>query len=218
MNLRYLPIGVRLYLFLAGSLAVLLTPGMAVLYIVGISLDHGPLAGIVSSLGISLGGIFQVAGAAIGVTLLMEASALAPRIITYLGAGYLIYLGIQRLMEQPATDIPVEKMKTPYAKIFIQGFVVNTLNPKGWLFMAAFIPNFVNPGGEPVSVQIAVLGGIFILMGMFTDAIYATAAGGIRKLVRHKKGFGIVQKYIAAGVFIILGVALVVMDWMGKDV
>ena len=162
---------------------------MAVLYIVGISLDRGPLAGIVSSLGISLGGVFQVAGAAIGVTLLMQASEMAPRIITYLGGGYLIYLGIQRLREPPATDIPFEKMKTPYGKIFIQGFVVNTLNPKGWLFMLAFIPHFVTPGGEPIPIQIAVLGGMFILMGTFTDAIYATAAGGEedRKRARQKQ-------------------------------
>jgi len=93
-----LPIeGAKLYLFLAGSLAVLLMPGMAILYIVGISLDRGPWAGIVSSLGISLGGFVQVAGAALGVTLLLEASTLAPRVITYLGASYLIYLGIRRL-------------------------------------------------------------------------------------------------------------------------
>ena len=208
-----LPIeGAKLYLFLAGSLAVLLTPGMAILYIVGISLDRGPWAGIVSSLGISLGGFVQVAGAAAGVTLLLEASTLAPRVITYLGASYLIYLGIRRLMDPPATDIPHENSKTPYGKIFTQGFIVNILNPKGWLFMLAFIPQFITPGAGSVPVQIGILGSVFIILGAFTDSLYAMAAGGIRKAVRHKVGFGVVQKFVAAAVFLGLGFTLILMD------
>ncbi|MEE8295680.1 MAG: LysE family transporter [Sphingomonadales bacterium] len=121
--LEWLPIEAsRLYLFLGASLAVLITPGMAVLYIVGNSLDRGPLAGIVSSLGISLGGIFQVFGAALGVTVLLQTSTLAPMIITYLGAGYFIYLGIKRLKEPPATEIQHPGNKPLMVKFSYKGW------------------------------------------------------------------------------------------------
>lgn len=211
--IEWLPIEAsRLYLFLGASLAVLLTPGMAVLYIVGNSLDRGPLAGIVSSLGISLGGIIQVFGAALGVTLLLEASTLAPVIITYLGAGYFINLGIKRLKEPPATEISRLEQKTPYGKIFVQGMIVNLLNPKGWLFLMAFLPQFINPAEANVTIQMLLFGGAFIVLGFLTDGIYVFAAGGFRKLFSNKAGFANTMKFISGGIFILLGILLVVMD------
>lgn len=211
--LEWLPIEAsRLYLFLGASLAVLLTPGMAVLYIVGNSLDRGPLAGIVSSLGISLGGIFQVIGAALGITLLLKASTLAPVVITYLGAGYFIYLGIKRLKEPPATELSHLAQKTPYAKIFVQGMIVNLLNPKGWLFLLAFLPQFIIPTQGSIPVQMVLFGGLFIVLGIMTDTLYAFAAGAVRKIMKTSKGFMVALKYFGGGIFILLGILLVIMD------
>lgn len=205
----------RLYFFLGASLAVLLTPGMAVLYIVGNSLDRGPLAGIVSSLGISLGGVVQVLGAALGVTLLLEASTLAPKIITYLGAAYFIYLGVKRLKDPPASKITHPGQKTPYGKIFVDGIIVNLLNPKGWLFLLAFLPQFINPAEGSVPAQMLIFGGAFIALGFLTDGFYAFTAGGVRNLFQGHEGFARIQKNIAGTIFIMLGILLVVLDLVG---
>lgn len=188
---------------------------MAVMYIVGVSLDRGTLGGIVSSLGITMAALIQLTGATLGVTLLLEASAKAFSFITYLGAGYLIYLGISRLMEKPLTDIPHASIKTPYLRLFTQGFMVNLMNPKGWLFLVAFIPQFINPVEGSPALQMAALGLIFVITGALTDALYALAAGGVRKLFSHKRAFIAVQKYLAGGIFITLGVLLIVMDLTG---
>ena len=188
------------------------------MFIVGVSLDRGVLGGIVASLGITLASLVQLAGATLGITILLEATPGAFSAITYLGAGYLIYLGIRRLRQKPQKtlgEIPHESLQTPYLKLFTQGFVVNLMNPKGWLFLAAFIPQFINPGAGSPSVQMAILGLIFVITGTVTDAVYAFAAGSVRKLFSHRKAFNAVQTYLSGGIFIALGVMLIVMDLAG---
>ncbi len=95
-----------LTLFVAAALVLLLTPGPAVLYIVARSVDQGRAAGIVSTLGIGVGTLFHVAAAALGVSALLVSSALAFNVVKYLGAAYLIYLGIRKFVESDAVEDP----------------------------------------------------------------------------------------------------------------
>ena len=117
-------------LFLIASLVLLLTPGPAVLYIVARSVQHGRTTGIVSAVGIHTGTIVHIAAAAIGISALVVSSALAFAVVKYLGAAYLIWMGIRTFL---TTDFAAEAPtpgKSSLSRAFRDGFVVNVFNPK----------------------------------------------------------------------------------------
>ena len=164
--------------FLAASLALLVVPGPAVMYIVARAIDQGRSAGIVSALGLATGSVILIAAAALGVSALLAASPMAFNVVRYAGAAYLLYLGIRTALTKPAPTAETHAPREALSRIFAEGIVVNLLNPKTALFFFAFLPQFVNPAGN-VRVQIVVLGLTFSAMGMLTDSIYATVAGAM---------------------------------------
>jgi threonine/homoserine/homoserine lactone efflux protein len=164
--------------FLAASLALLLVPGPAVMYIMARSIDQGRSAGIVSALGLATGSVILIAAAALGVSALLAASPMAFNVVRYAGAAYLLYLGVRTALAKPDPTTESHAPRAPLSRIFAEGIVVNLLNPKTALFFFAFLPQFVNPAGN-VRVQIVVLGLSFSVMGMLTDSIYATVAGAM---------------------------------------
>lgn len=195
-----------LAVFLIASLALLLAPGPAVLYVVARSVDQGRKAGIVSVLGISLGGFVHVFAAAVGLSALLVSSALAFTIVKYLGAAYLIYLGVMTLRSKskPIGDPHYEKK--PLGKIFRQGMVVNILNPKTALFFFTFLPQFVDPARGSVALQITMLGTLFLVMAIVTDGMYAMVAGTLGQWLKNNQSFLKLQKYLSGGIYIFLGV------------
>lgn len=195
-----------LAVFLIASLALLLAPGPAVLYVVARSVDQGRKAGIVSVLGISLGGFVHVFAAAVGLSALLVSSALAFTVVKYLGAAYLIYLGVMTLRSKskPIGDPHYEKK--PLGKIFRQGMVVNILNPKTALFFFTFLPQFVDPARGSVALQITMLGTLFLVMAIVTDGMYAMVAGTLGQWLKNNQSFLKLQKYLSGGIYIFLGV------------
>ncbi len=195
-----------LVVFVLASLALLLAPGPAVLYVVARSVDQGRMAGIVSVLGISLGGWVHVVAAAIGLSALLVSSALAFTVVKYLGAAYLIYLGITTLLAptKPVGDTEIVKMS--HAKIFRQGMIVNILNPKTALFFFTFIPQFVDPSRGSIALQIVFLGSIFLIMAVITDSVYALVAGTLGEWLKTNQQFLKIQKYLSGTIYILLGV------------
>src|SRR5215813_3782984 len=135
----------RFPLFVLASLSLLLIPGPAVLYIVTRSIDQGRLAGLISVLGIEVGGLFHVAAAALGLSAILLSSALAFDIVKYLGAAYLIYLGVRKLLSPVEETGNADIQRESLSRIYWQGFAVNILNPKTALFFFAFLPQFVSP-------------------------------------------------------------------------
>jgi threonine/homoserine/homoserine lactone efflux protein len=122
-----------LALFAAAALALLLVPGPAVLYVVAQSAEHGRLAGIVSVAGVHLGTLVHVAAATVGLSALIVSSAIAFSVVKYAGAAYLVYLGIRRLLtREPAELLPARDESL--SRLFVEGAVVNVLNPKTALF------------------------------------------------------------------------------------
>jgi len=199
-----------LLIFVIASLALLLAPGPAVLYVVARSVDQGRLAGIVSVLGISLGGWVHVVAAAAGLSALLVSSAFAFTVVKYLGAAYLIYLGVTTLMTptKQVDDTPIVKMS--HAKIFQQGMIVNILNPKTALFFFTFIPQFVDPMRGSVALQIVFLGSLFLIMAVITDGIYAIVAGTLGQWLKTNQRFLAIQKYLSGSIYIFLGVTTAV--------
>ena len=198
--------GSSFFVFVLASLALLLAPGPAVLYVVARSIDQGRMAGIVSVLGISLGGWVHVFAAAVGLSALLVSSAVAFSVVKYLGAAYLIYLGITTLMAPTRSVENPEIIKMSHGKIFRQGMIVNILNPKTALFFFTFIPQFVDPGRGSVALQIVFLGSVFLLMAIVTDGVYAIVAGTLGQWLKTNQSFLKVQKYLSGSIYILLGV------------
>lgn len=193
-------------LFLAASLALVLTPGPAVLYIVTRSVDQGRRAGLMSVLGIEAGNLVHVIAAAVGVSALLMSSALAFEIVRYLGAAYLIYLGVRKLMT-PAQrlDVAVVKEKNLW-RIFSQGAIVAVLNPKTALFFLAFLPQFVDPSAGQVPLQTFVLGLIVVSIAVVSDSCYALLAGTAGNWLKNSVWYLRFQRYVSGGIYIGLGV------------
>jgi threonine/homoserine/homoserine lactone efflux protein len=194
-----------LTLFFVAAAVLLITPGPAVLYIVARSIDQGRVAGIVSTLGISFATFFHIAAAAWGVSALLLQSALAFNIIKYLGAAYLIYLGIRKFLVREEVDTKIVLEQQSLRRIFFQGAIVNLLNPKTALFFFAFLPQFVNPALGSVALQILFLGILFILMALVSDGMYALLAGTAGNWLRGNLQFLRAQRYVAGTIYIALG-------------
>ena len=141
---RRVPDPSRLALFVGAALLLLVVPGPSVLYIVTQSISHGRRAGIVSVAGITTGTLVHIVAATVGLSALLASSALAFDVVKYLGAAYLIAVGIRRLAgwERERSREPERR---DLGRLYRQGIVVNTLNPKTALFFLAFLPQFVDP-------------------------------------------------------------------------
>lgn len=196
----------NLPVFLLAALILLLTPGPAVLYIIARSMDQGRLAGFVSVISIEVGNSFHVLAATLGLSAILLSSALAFTIIKYLGAAYLIYLGIRRLLTRDHDrEIAVLKQER-LRRIFSQGVLVATLNPKTALFFLAFLPQFVDPSAGSVTLQLLTLGGLFVMMAIVTDGIYALLASTAGGWLKRNRSFLRAERYVVGSVYFGLGV------------
>jgi len=198
-----------IWLFVMAAATLLIIPGPAVFYIMARSIDQGKNAGLVSVLGVSLGGAVHVLAGAIGVSAILMTSATAFQIVKYLGAAYLIYLGCKTLFSS-SDGITSQIPKAPHKKlrkIFYESALVEVMNPKTALFFLAFFPQFISPAAGSVTAQFLLLGTIFIILALLSDGLYALLAAGIRKrIVGSNVGSKLLNRitgyfYIVLGVF-----------------
>jgi threonine/homoserine/homoserine lactone efflux protein len=194
-------------LFISAALVLLVIPGPAVFYILGRSIGQGRGAGLVSALGISVGSLFHTAAAAVGLSALLMSSAVAFSAVKYLGAAYLIYLGIQKLRNEEAAEFSGSIRPVKLIRIFAQGIVVNVLNPKAALFFLAFLPQFVDPARGHVAGQILFLGVLFAVLGVTSDSLWALFAGTVAHWLRGNARWMRTQRYVSGGMLISLGLA-----------
>jgi threonine/homoserine/homoserine lactone efflux protein len=205
-------------LFVAAALALLLVPGPAVIYVVARSVEGGRLTGLVSVLGVELGTLLHVVFAAAGLSAIVVSSAAAFSVVKWLGAAYLIWLGLKSILGRDGGD-----EETPSGgegnrfRVFSQSVLVQVLNPKVALFFLAFLPQFVDPSRGAAWIQIVVLGATLAILGLFTDGLYALLGGTAGEWVRkHSVGAGLRRagRYVTGGVYIALGAVAAVS---GKD-
>src|SRR5882724_2309908 len=195
------PDSTSLWLFGLAALALLAIPGPAVLYIVVQSSEQGRRVGLASVGGVHLGTLVHVAAASAGLSALIVASSVAFSAVKYAGAGYLVYLGVRRLLDRAART-QVERAREPLRRAFVRGTIVNALNPKTALFFLAFLPQFLAPDRGGIWSQALVLGFVFVGLGLVTDSLYALAAGSVAGLLRRKRnvvGYGSGLVLIALG-------------------
>jgi len=194
-------------LFIAAALVLLVTPGPAVLYIVARSIDQGRQAGLVSMLGVHAGTLVHVAAAAAGLSALLAASAMAFSVAKYLGAAYLIFLGVRRLLDRTTSVTSPRPERRHLRRAFLDGVVVNVLNPKTALFFLAFLPQFVMTARGDVGAQIVGLGLLFVGLGVITDGLYAVGAGTAAHWLRGNPQFVRSERWVSGSMYIGLGLA-----------
>jgi threonine/homoserine/homoserine lactone efflux protein len=196
----------RLLLFVGASLALLLVPGPAVLYVVTQSIDQGRRAGLASVGGIFSGTLVHIAAATVGLSALLASSAVAFDVVKYAGAAYLIVVGLRRLLGRDESPVVQTPQARSLGRLYRQGIVVNVLNPKTALFFLAFLPQFVDPELGRAWLQILELGLTFMVLGLITDSIWALAAGSAGETLRQSRRWAQVQRYVSGSVFVGLGV------------
>jgi threonine/homoserine/homoserine lactone efflux protein len=206
-----MPEASTLALFAVAAITLLVIPGPSVLYIVTRSVDQGRAAGLASVGGIHVGTLVHVAAAAFGLSALLVSSATAYNAVRWVGAAYLVWLGVRRLLarEEDAAAIAgggPDARRQGLRRVFAQGVVVNVLNPKTALFFFAFLPQFVDTTRGSVQFQVVVFGVAFVLLGLVSDGTYAVAASAGARWLRRRPGVARTSRLVSGGVLISLGV------------
>lgn len=193
--------------FSGAALLLLIVPGPAVMYIVTRSATQGRTAGLVSVLGIHVGTLVHVVAAVAGLSAVLAASATAFTAVKLAGAAYLVWLGVQALRSRgdgigPAADAGGS---ASLRRVFVDGIVLNILNPKTALFFLSFVPQFIDAGGTATTSQLLLLSAIFIGLGLVTDGAYAVAGGWVggrlrrSERVRRRASIGAGVTYLGLG-------------------
>ena len=191
--------------FAIASVVLLVIPGPAVIYILNRSVANGRSIGLASVLGIELGTFMHVLAATVGLSAILATSENAFNVVKYLGASYLVVIGLRTISRQPrAVNASADSMTKVQA--FRQGFIINTLNPKVALFFLSFLPQFIDPNKSSNALQSLVLGTVFVACGFITDGIYALTASSLRETLVKGKALPFVQQYVAGVVFVLLGI------------
>ncbi len=195
-------------LFFLAALTLVAIPGPNHLYITTRSIGEGRRAGFMSAFGVETGTLVHVAAAAAGLSAVVAASATAFGILRYAGAAYLLYLAVRTLRGGDGHE-EIRLKPQPLHRVYLDGVLVNVLNPKVVLFFLAFLPQFVDQDAGAVPAQIVVLGLVLTLIGLTVDLIYAAAAGSIGGWLRSRPAFRRRQRYATGIIYLGLGAATV---------
>jgi len=167
--------------FALAALALAALPGPSVLFIIGRSLSLGRAAGLLSVVGNASGMALQVAAVAAGIGALVASSIVAFTIIKFVGAAYLIYLGVQAIRHRNrVTGAGSRATPRTLRQVYGEAVIVGVSNPKSIVFFVAILPQFVSRGSGSVPLQLAELGVVFLLFAVAFDSIWALTAGQAR--------------------------------------
>jgi threonine/homoserine/homoserine lactone efflux protein len=186
----------RLALFLAAALLLAITPGPGIFYVLARTLAGGRREGIHSSLGTFIGGLFHVFAAALGVSAILAASAVAFHTVKYAGAAYLVFLGIRMIRTRDA-EMTLAAARSQGA--FRQGIFTEALNPKTALFFLSFIPQFIAPERGHVFFQFIILGAISVILNTTVDLVVVLLAAPLERKLKSSPRFRSRQR-VASGV------------------
>ena len=196
--------------FVIAGLLLNITPGTDTIYILTRSITQGRKAGVYSVLGISTGGLVHTVFASFGLSVILAKSALIFTIVKYIGAIYLMYLGIRMIIDKSNSlkQINPGIEEISLKKIYRQGLITNLLNPKVALFFLAFMPQFINPDHTHNAFPFIILGLTFLTTGTFWCLFLANASSVITKTLRKSDKTGIIMQKISGMIFIGLGLKL----------
>jgi threonine/homoserine/homoserine lactone efflux protein len=200
----------RALLFLAAAVLLAITPGPGIFYVLARTLAGGRKEGIQSTLGTFVGGLFHVGAAALGISAILAASAVAFHTVKYAGAMYLVWLGV-RMIRSRNTEMPVETSR-PTQGAFRQGIFTEVLNPKTALFFLSFIPQFIAPEYGHVLLQFAGLGAVSVSLNTAADMVVVLLAAPLERQLKSSVRFRRGQRTASGLGMIGLGVYVALAD------
>jgi threonine/homoserine/homoserine lactone efflux protein len=200
----------RFLLFFVAALLLAVTPGPGIFYVLARSLAGGRREGILSSFGTFVGGLFHVLAAALGVSAILAASAVAFHTVKYAGAAYLVWLGIRMIRTRNA-EMAVSSSQ-PSQGAFRQGILTEVLNPKTALFFLSFIPQFIAPERGHVFLQFVVLGALSVLLNTAADLLVVFLAAPLERKLKSSARFRRGQRTASGLGMITLGAYVALAD------
>ena len=169
--------------FLVTSIIVILLPGTGVLYTLSVGLGQGIRPSIVAAFGCTLGIVPHILASIIGLAAVLHTSALAFQILKYLGVAYLFYMAWMIMREDGALQVSERRMKTPYARVILNGILLNVLNPKLTLFFLAFLPQFVPAATGNPTLTMLWLSAVFMVLTFLVFVGYGAFAAAARNQI-----------------------------------
>ena len=191
--------------YIAATIVVLAIPGPTTMLVVSYALTQGRRSAAASVLGVALGDATAATASLLGLGAILVASATAFTVLKWIGAAYLVWLGIKLWRSKPAAFGIEAPVATPSKNIFLHAYAVTALNPKGIVFFIAFLPHFIAPGPS-VAPQLFLLGATFVVLGILNAAIYAYAAAAIGSRLRSPASVRLINRI--GGSFLISAAAL----------
>lgn len=198
--------------YLAVLTGFVFLPGPATLLTLTRAASSGTRAGVATGLGIAVGDLVHTALAVVGISAIVLASALLFAVVKYLGAAYLVYLGLRALLERRDPAAPGGAGRVAPKAAFRQAVLAEVLNPKSALFFLAFLPQFVDPAAGWVALQLTLLGVLFVAMGLVSTLIVAVSAGGIGGLLRRNPAAMRWQGKLVGTIYCGLGLRLALQE------
>ena len=195
-------------LFLLAGVLLNLTPGQDSMFVIGQSLTGGFRAGVAAALGIGIGTVFHTVAAALGLSAILATSPLAFSVVKFLGAGYLVYLGLKLILSKPAGAVAGAVVPATPRAVLRQGVVTNVLNPKVALFFLAFLPQFIDPASGTRILAVVVLGAVFLTTGFLWCLVLAAAAARLQPFFLRNPRFRSIVDRVVGGLFVVLGARL----------
>ncbi|MER9356015.1 MULTISPECIES: LysE family translocator [unclassified Mesorhizobium] len=194
--------------YIAVVLGFVFIPGPATLLTVARATSSGTRVGVATGAGVAAGDVFHTIMAMVGISAIIATSATLFSVVKYIGAAYLVYLGVRAIIERIPADPTAGALAISASKAFRQAVLTEVLNPKTALFFLAFLPQFVRPENGSVMLQMMTLGIIFVLLGLFSTVVFAVSAGRLGTFLRRNPSVVKWQGKVVGGIYCALGVRL----------
>jgi len=199
-------------LFVGVSWALIIAPGPDMLYVITRGMAFGHKAGVVSAIGVVFGILIHTTAAAFGLTLIFQTSSLAFLLAKYIGAIYLIYLGVKTWQDNDILSFQISTSRASSQSLFWQGVMSNVLNPKIAIFFLAFLPQFIDVGSSQVTLQMIILGLTFACFGLCFLLVVGYTSGTIGAwLTRQPRYIQFLQR-LAGSILVGLGIRLALTE------
>lgn len=194
--------------FIGASVLLTLMPGPDILFVITQSIIQGKKAGVVFAAGLCTGLIFHTTAVCVGLSVLIYSSPLAFTILKFAGASYLIYLGIKSFLNRRQSLVNPDGNGGVQGKLFRKGILMNILNPKVILFFLAFFPQFVDTDAGNPALQMALLGGVFMIQAMLIFSLVAFLADVLSRRLMQQPRFSFWMNIFQSVVYSIIGLSI----------
>ncbi|GFD73624.1 LysE family translocator [Tenacibaculum mesophilum] len=199
--------------FLVATILFVLTPGIETVFLINKSISQGRRSGIYTSFGLNTGALVHTLFGALGLSIMVAKSAIFFALIKYLGAAYLIYLGVTKVMSKKGliANTNEEQKKNSAKSSFTSGFVTNILNPKVALFFIAFFPQFISPTEIENPVPFIIMGVIYAVMTTIWYLVLTSFAGIFSTKIKENEKIGVRLNKISGVIFVLMGLQIAFM-------